>query len=139
MAPQNNDIQKNKKVESTRQDEQHGEASDQATSSNPISSSPFPEQMPYSMKFLKDILGKKRWMNDYEIVDLTQATSDVFKNRVLEKMTDPRSFTICTPKASKNKPSVEEPPELELKSLSNHLKYAYLGENDTLSIIISAN
>ena len=36
-----------------------------------------------------------------------------------------------------NKPSIEEPPELELKSLPNHLKYAYLGENDTLPFIIS--
>ena len=38
----------------------------------------------------------------------------------------------------KNKPSIEEPQELESKSLLNHLKYAYLRENDTLPVVISA-
>ncbi|XP_038895776.1 uncharacterized protein LOC120083939 [Benincasa hispida] len=36
-------------------------------------------------------------------------------------------------------PSLEEPPELELKPLPNHLKYAFLGSNNTLPIIISVN
>ncbi|XP_060969103.1 uncharacterized protein LOC133036595 [Cannabis sativa] len=36
------------------------------------------------------------------------------------------------------KPSVQEPPKVELKPLPSHLKYAYLGENETLPIIISA-
>ncbi|XP_015166432.1 uncharacterized protein [Solanum tuberosum] len=34
------------------------------------------------------------------------------------------------------KPSTEEPPNLELKSLPSHLKYAFLGANDTLPVII---
>ncbi|KAA0047021.1 reverse transcriptase [Cucumis melo var. makuwa] len=33
-------------------------------------------------------------INDYEIVALIKATSDVFKNGVPEKMIDPRSFTV---------------------------------------------
>ncbi|XP_030505517.2 uncharacterized protein LOC115720508 [Cannabis sativa] len=37
------------------------------------------------------------------------------------------------------KPSIQEPPKLELKPLPSHLKYAYLGENDTLPVIIAAN
>ncbi|XP_038882389.1 uncharacterized protein LOC120073658 [Benincasa hispida] len=37
------------------------------------------------------------------------------------------------------KPSLEEPPVLELKPLPVHLKYAYLGSNDTLPVIISAS
>ncbi|XP_062089538.1 uncharacterized protein LOC133796074 [Humulus lupulus] len=36
------------------------------------------------------------------------------------------------------KPSVEEPPQLELKPLPSHLKYVYLGDNDTLPVIISS-
>ncbi|XP_062086335.1 uncharacterized protein LOC133792444 [Humulus lupulus] len=36
------------------------------------------------------------------------------------------------------KPSIQEPPKLELKPLPSHLKYAYLGENETLPVIISA-
>ncbi|KAJ8775219.1 hypothetical protein K2173_020223 [Erythroxylum novogranatense] len=35
------------------------------------------------------------------------------------------------------KPSIEVPPELELKQLPQHLKYAYLGENSTLPVIVS--
>ncbi|GJX81983.1 reverse transcriptase domain-containing protein [Tanacetum coccineum] len=35
------------------------------------------------------------------------------------------------------KPSIEEPPELELKDLPSHLEYAFLEETDKLPIIIS--
>ncbi|KAJ8748520.1 hypothetical protein K2173_003419 [Erythroxylum novogranatense] len=35
------------------------------------------------------------------------------------------------------KPSIEVPPELELKQLPHHLKYAYLGENSTLPVLVS--
>ncbi|KAJ8775284.1 hypothetical protein K2173_020288 [Erythroxylum novogranatense] len=35
------------------------------------------------------------------------------------------------------KPSIEVPPELELKQLPHHVKYAYLGENSTLPVIVS--
>ncbi|XP_012844566.1 PREDICTED: uncharacterized protein LOC105964603 [Erythranthe guttata] len=43
--------------------------------------------------------------------------------------------TLTTPKAFKT--SLEEPPQLEMKELPAHLKYAYLGKNDTLPVIIS--
>ncbi|XP_062093980.1 uncharacterized protein LOC133800013 [Humulus lupulus] len=36
------------------------------------------------------------------------------------------------------KPSIQEPPKLELKPLPSHLKYAYLSDNETLPVIISA-
>ncbi|XP_062080505.1 uncharacterized protein LOC133785270 [Humulus lupulus] len=35
-------------------------------------------------------------------------------------------------------PSVEKPPELELKVLPDHLRYEFLGENKTLPVIVSA-
>ncbi|GKC28220.1 reverse transcriptase domain-containing protein [Tanacetum coccineum] len=37
----------------------------------------------------------------------------------------------------KAKPSIKEPPELELKDLPSHLEYAYLEENDKLPVIIA--
>ncbi|GJU46162.1 hypothetical protein Tco_1203428 [Tanacetum coccineum] len=40
-------------------------------------------------------------------------------------------------KVTKAKPSIEEPPKLELKDLPSHLEYAYLEENDKLRVIIS--
>ncbi|XP_070041461.1 uncharacterized protein [Nicotiana tomentosiformis] len=36
------------------------------------------------------------------------------------------------------KPSIEEPPQLELKPLPPHLRYAFLGPNSTLYVIISS-
>ena len=36
------------------------------------------------------------------------------------------------------KPSLEEAPKLEMKPLPSHIKYAYLGENETLPVIISS-
>uniref|UniRef100_UPI001C3E3B63 retropepsin-like aspartic protease n=1 Tax=Picosynechococcus sp. (strain ATCC 27264 / PCC 7002 / PR-6) TaxID=32049 RepID=UPI001C3E3B63 len=38
----------------------------------------------------------------------------------------------------RTKPSLEEAPEIELKVLPAHLKYAYLGEGNSLPVIISA-
>ena len=40
---------------------------------------------------------------------------------------------------SRTRLSIEQPLELELKSLSSHLRYAYLGESFTLSIIIASD
>ncbi|TYJ99636.1 uncharacterized protein E5676_scaffold562G00080 [Cucumis melo var. makuwa] len=50
--------------------------------------------MPSYIKFLKGILAKKRKINDFETVALTQTTSDVFKNGVPKKMTDLGSFIV---------------------------------------------
>ena len=36
------------------------------------------------------------------------------------------------------KPSIEEPPQLELKPLPEFLKYVFLGPNNTLPVIISS-
>lgn len=48
------------------------------------------------------------------------------------------SLDMQTKGNRKNKSLVEESLELELKPLPTHLKYEYLRENDTLSVIISA-
>ena len=37
------------------------------------------------------------------------------------------------------KPSIKEPPTLELKPLPSHLKYAFLEKHDNLPIIISSS
>ena len=43
------------------------------------------------------------------------------------------------PNLKETLPSVEQPPKLELKDLPKHLKYAFLGENDTLPVTISSD
>ena len=37
------------------------------------------------------------------------------------------------------KPSLDEPPTLELKTLPSHIKYSFLGSNDSLPVIISSD
>ncbi|KAA0054793.1 uncharacterized protein E6C27_scaffold437G00780 [Cucumis melo var. makuwa] len=52
------------------------------------------EHMPFQVKLLKHILVKKRRINDCETMALTQATNDISKNGMPEKITDPSSFTV---------------------------------------------
>ena len=48
-----------------------------------------------------------------------------------------RPFEDLGEKSNKHAPSIEKPPMLELKALPSHLKYAYLGENSALLLIVS--
>ena len=60
-------------------------------------SMPFTEvvtQMPLYVKFLKEILSKKRRITEEGVVNLTATCSAVIKKNLPEKMKDPRSFTI---------------------------------------------
>ncbi|XP_075080506.1 uncharacterized protein LOC142166005 [Nicotiana tabacum] len=43
------------------------------------------------------------------------------------------------PEGPPPKPSIEEAPKLELKPLPPHLQYAYLGDSDTLPVIVSSD
>ncbi|XP_060965092.1 uncharacterized protein LOC133034089 [Cannabis sativa] len=52
------------------------------------------EQMPNYVKFLKDILTKKRRLGEFETVALTESCSAMLKSKILPKLKDPGSFTI---------------------------------------------
>lgn len=52
------------------------------------------EKMPFYVKFLKDILSKKRRIGDFETMALTQECSATLPECIPTKMKDPRSFTI---------------------------------------------
>ncbi|XP_038879259.1 uncharacterized protein LOC120071209 [Benincasa hispida] len=52
---------------------------------------------------------------------------------------DFESIKLSERSTQQTKPSLEEPPVLELKALLVHLKYVYLEGNDTLPVIISAS
>ena len=47
--------------------------------------------------------------------------------------------TLDGPHAPKLKPSIEEPPTLELKTLPSYLKYAFLKKDSKLPIVISSS
>ncbi|KAL5734310.1 hypothetical protein ACOSP7_032171 [Xanthoceras sorbifolium] len=65
---------------------------------------PFAEalaQMPSYVKFLKEILSKKRRLEDHETVALTEECSAIIQNKLPQKLKDPGSFTIpCTIRSS---------------------------------------
>jgi hypothetical protein len=69
-----------------------------------------------------------------EVHDLleTVANADFHPWRVPK---EPLRLTSSTPPV----PSLESPPKLELKPLLDKLKYAFLGANDTLPIIIASD
>ena len=70
---------------------------------------------------------------DYEIQGLLaqlEATKEIVGKKGYEK--------IATEGEAWLKPSIEEPPVLELKQLPDYLEYAFLGENSKLPVIISA-
>ena len=46
------------------------------------------------MKFMKDILSKKRKLGDYEIVALSEECSAILQKKLLPKLKDSGSFTI---------------------------------------------
>ena len=61
---------------------------------------PFAEalaQMPHSAKFMKDILGKKRKLDEEKVASLSAACSAMIQENLPMKMQDLGSFTIpCT-------------------------------------------
>ena len=55
------------------------------------------EQMPSYVKFMKDILPKKRRLSDFETMNLTEECSVILQRKLPQKIKDPGSFTIpCT-------------------------------------------
>ncbi|XP_062103388.1 uncharacterized protein LOC133814447 [Humulus lupulus] len=53
--------------------------------------------MPSYVKFMKNVLSKKRRMEDYETIALTEECSAILQWKLPQKVRDPRSFTIpCT-------------------------------------------
>ena len=52
------------------------------------------EQMPNYAKFMKEVMAKKRKLEDYKIVELTQECSAILQKKLPTKAKDPGNFTI---------------------------------------------
>ena len=52
------------------------------------------EQMPRYVKFMKDILDKKRRLGDYETIVLSKECNAILQKKLPPKLKDPSSFTI---------------------------------------------
>ena len=55
------------------------------------------EKMPNYIKFMKEVMSKKRRLEEYETVKLIEECSAILQKKLPQKMKDPGSFTIpCT-------------------------------------------
>ena len=54
------------------------------------------EQMSGYVKFMKDVLSKKRKFGDYETVALSEECSAILQKKLPPKLKDPSSFTILS-------------------------------------------
>ena len=52
------------------------------------------QQMPNYAKFMKNVMAKKRKLEDYETVKLTEECSAILQRMFPQKVKDPGSFTI---------------------------------------------
>ena len=52
------------------------------------------EQMPSYVKFMKDILSRKRRLSDFETVNLTEECSAILQRKLPHKLKDPGNSTI---------------------------------------------
>ena len=55
------------------------------------------EKMPNYVKFLKDIISKKRRLEEFETMKLSKECSAILQKKLPQKLKDPGSFTLpCT-------------------------------------------
>ena len=52
------------------------------------------EQMPSYAKFMKEIISRKRKLEDYETIALTEEFSAIIQRKLPQKLKDPGSFTV---------------------------------------------
>ena len=52
------------------------------------------EKMPNYIKFMKEVMSKKRRLEEYKTIKLTKECSAILQKKLPQKMKDPGSFTI---------------------------------------------
>ena len=87
---------------------------------------------------LKSCLVIPSWDEEVTTLELEFLHSIIEHNDVLEVNGWTPKFEPLPPNEDKALPSEERPPKLELKPLPTHLKYAFLGEEETFPVIISS-
>ena len=77
--------------------------------------------------------------DDVEVEDAAAIQTDWMEPKQFDKHNRfIKHLNLSDRELKTNLPSIELPPGLELKLLLSHLKYAYLGQNNTLHVIISS-
>ena len=88
---------------------------------------------------LKSCLVIPSWDEEVTTLESEFLHSIIEHKDVLEVNGWTPKFETLPPNEDKTLPSEERPPKLELKPLPTHLKYAFLGEEDTFPVIISSS
>ena len=88
---------------------------------------------------LKSCLVSSSWDEEVTTLDSEFLHSIIEHNEVLEVNGWAPIFEPLPPNEDKALPYEERPPKLELKPLPTHLKYAFLGEEETFPVIISSS
>ncbi|KAH9751689.1 hypothetical protein KPL71_014391 [Citrus sinensis] len=82
---------------------------------------------------------KVNTFDDVEEEDVAAIQTDWMKEKQSDRHTRfIEHLNLSDREVKKPLPSIESPSSLELKLLPSHLKYAYLGQNNTLPVIISS-
>ena len=88
---------------------------------------------------LKSCLVCPSWDEEVTTLESEFLHSIILHIEVLEVNGWAPKFEPLPPNEDKALPSEERPPKLELKPLPTHLKYAFLGEEETFPVIISSS
>ena len=88
---------------------------------------------------LKSCLVSPSWGEEVTTLESEFLHSIMEHNEVFEVNGWAPKFEPLPPNEDKALPSEERPPKLELKPLPTHLKYAFLGEEETFPVIISSS
>ena len=88
---------------------------------------------------LKSCLVSPSWDEEVTTPESEFLHSIIEHKDVLEVNGWTPKFEPLPPNEDKTLPTEERPPKLELKPLPTHLKYAFLGEEDTFPVIISSS
>ena len=88
----------------------------------------------FEVNYIENLISEHEEVkNEFELEDLNL---DEIVDSVVEWASNP---VMSNPETEFANPSIESFPSLKLKALSKHREYAYLGENDTLSVIIASH
>ena len=88
---------------------------------------------------LKSCLVSPSWDEEVTTLESEFLHSIIEHKDILEVNGWTPKFEPLPPNEDKTLPSEERPPKLELKPLPTHLKYAFLGEENTFPLIISSS
>ena len=84
------------------------------------------EQMPNYVKFMKDILSRKRILSNFETMNLIEECSAILQRKLPQKLKDPSRFTI--PYTTRN--SILRGPYVTWKLVLTSCRYPYSDDWD---------